>query len=618
MSILRADDPNFGEKVMKMLFEEDTGPDIDISSDEEIDNVETDNVVMTDTDGEDMPGPNVNISSDDDPPVIEQRRRKCRRLESDSSNNSASESEENGNISSPRENPYIVIPPRNILKGKNNHCWSSKPASQSRCRTPSRNIIHFVQTPIGQAKDAKTPQEAFSLFFTDGIINTIVVHTNEEIDRKRSKYKSPTHTHNQTCIAEVKALLGIFAITAALKNNHLCVRELFNTDLCGSRYKATMSADRFEFLVSCLRFDDKETRQARRENDYFAPIREIWDQFIHNCNMSYKAGPFVTIDEQLLGFRGRCPFRMYIPNKPSKYGIKIVMTCDTKTKYMVDASPYLGKCTKTDGMPLGEFYVKEMTKTLRGSNRNITVDNWFTSVKLADDLLKQKLTLVGTIRTNKREIPPELLASKNRQVGTSMFCFDKEKTLVSYKAKANKMVVLLSTAHDQPTISPISKKPDIIEDYNSTKYGVDVLDQMCSTYSCSRKTRRWPLCVFYGMMNIGCVNSWVIHSHNNQRQGGNKFARKEFLIRLSEELTRPWMAKRLEMPNLQTHLRVMIQDVLPKQTSSQRQDPHTTGKRTVCHICPSKKRRMTITYCIQCSRAYCKEHRANLCTNCCK
>ncbi|KAJ4437138.1 hypothetical protein ANN_17273 [Periplaneta americana] len=214
------------------------------------------------------------------------------------------------------------------------------------------------------------------------------------------------------------------------------------------------------------------------------------------------------------------PTLPFIPNKPNKYGIKIVTACDTKIKYVVDMSPYLGKCTKTDGMPLEEFYIKEMTKTLRGSNRNIMVDNWFTTVKLADDLLRKNLTLVGDIRTNKWEIPPELLSTKKRKVGTSMFCFFHKKTLVSYKAKAKKMVVLLSTAHDH------------------------------------WKTRRWPICMFYGMVNIGFVNSSVIHSHNNQHQGTNKFARKDFLVRLSEELTMLWMAKRLEMPSLQRHLQM--------------------------------------------------------------
>ena len=44
--------------------------------------------------------------------------------------------------------------------------------------------------------------------------------------------------------------------------------------------------------------------------------------------MNYKAGPIVTVDEALPGFRGRCPFRMFIQNKPAKYGIKLFMVCD--------------------------------------------------------------------------------------------------------------------------------------------------------------------------------------------------------------------------------------------------------------------------------------------------
>ncbi|KAJ4446467.1 hypothetical protein ANN_13163 [Periplaneta americana] len=177
------------------------------------------------------------------------------------------------------------------------------------------------------------------------------------------------------------------------------------------------------------------------------------------------------------------------------------------------------------------------------------------------------------------------------------------------------MVILLSTAHDQPTLNETTNKPHIIDDYNATKYGVDTLDQMCSNNSCSRKTRRWPLCVFYGMLNIGCLISWVIYSHNKQRK---KCARKSFLIQLSEELTKPWMMKRLQIVSLQTNLRDLIGAVLGDNVPKQREESTTNNKRTICHICPSKKRRMTTSYCNQCELAYCKEHLANLCTNCCK
>ncbi|GBP62620.1 PiggyBac transposable element-derived protein 4 [Eumeta japonica] len=185
----------------------------------------------------------------------------------------------------------------------------------------------------------------------------------------------------------------------------------------------------------------------RRESDRLAPIRDVWEKFIENCKKWYKPGSYITVDEQLVGFRGRCPFRMYIPNKPNKYGLKLVMVADSSTKYMCNAIPYMGKNTNTGNEPLANYFVKELCKPYQGSNRNITMDNWFTSVPLAAELLKPpyKFTVVGTLRSNKREIPKEMVNTRNRPVGTSIFGFDKEMTLVSYKPKTNKIVYLLST-----------------------------------------------------------------------------------------------------------------------------------------------------------------------------
>lgn len=64
------------------------------------------------------------------------------------------------------------------------------------------------------------------------------------------------------------------------------------------------------------------------------------------------------------------------------------MMCDTQTQYMVDAIPYIGKATYTGPLPLAEYFVLELTKTVHGTNRNITTDNWFTSIPLANKLLK--------------------------------------------------------------------------------------------------------------------------------------------------------------------------------------------------------------------------------------
>ncbi|XP_055843633.1 piggyBac transposable element-derived protein 4 [Episyrphus balteatus] len=255
---------------------------------------------------------------------------------------------------------------------------------------------------------------------------------------------------------ELNALFGVLLLTAALKDNHLTTDKLFNTAFCENRFLACMSRERFDFLIRCLRFDDRELRVQTIRTDPFTPIRKIWDLLMVQCRSYYIPGSYLTIDEQLLAFRGRCKFKMYIPNKPAKYGLKIEMMCDSGTRYMVDAIPYLGKGTNTKGMPLAEYIVKEITRSIHGSNRNVTTDNWFTTVPLAKQLLQQpyKLTIVGTLRANKREIPEQMRNNRSRPIGTSMFCFDGQLTLLSYKPKPSKMVYLLSSCDEYANVNP--------------------------------------------------------------------------------------------------------------------------------------------------------------------
>ena len=86
-------------------------------------------------------------------------------------------------------------------------------------------------------------------------------------------------------------------------------------------------------------------RQERRRTrtDKFAPVRKIWSDFQNNLKTCYVPGSFVTIDEQLLCFRGRCPFRQFIPTKPGKYGLKLWLCVDSNSYYVFNALPYIGR-----------------------------------------------------------------------------------------------------------------------------------------------------------------------------------------------------------------------------------------------------------------------------------
>lgn len=527
--------------------------------------------------------------------------------------------EPTGSSDTSRRDRRIIIPRRRVIRGKNQHCWSTA-KGQSRGRISAINIIRTNRGPARMCRNICDPILCFNLFVTDEIVDEIVRWTNVEISVKRRDTMTKA-TFRDTSVTEVRALLGILTMSAALKDNHLSTDELFDSSFSGTRYVAVMSRDRFDFLIRCLRFDDKSIRPSLRHEDPFIPIRKLWELFISQCKLNYTPGEHVTIDEQLLGFRGRCPFRMYIPNKPNKYGIKIPMLCDSGTKYMLNAVPYIGRATNTNGLPQGEYYVKELSRPLYGTNRNITCDNWFTSVPLAKSLLQApyKLTLVGTIRSNKREIPEELKNTRSRSVGTSMFCYDGCLTLVSYKPKPSKMVYLLSSCDEEGVINPATGKPEIIMYYNQTKGGVDTFDQMCSSMSCSRKTNRWPMTMFYGILNMTFVNSYVIYCHNILAKGEKPLSRREYMKKLSTQLSEPWMTERLEAPTLPKRVRDNIINILPDpviQNSADDEEEPPAKKRRYCAFCTSKKKRMSKMICTKCKKTVCGEHKNDVCVEC--
>ncbi|XP_044745207.1 piggyBac transposable element-derived protein 4-like [Coccinella septempunctata] len=210
-----------------------------------------------------------------------------------------------------------------------------------------------------------------------------------------------------------------------------------------------MSENRFRFLLRCVRFDNVETRNERRELDKLAPIRELFENFLVNFQANFIPSEFLTVDEQLLAFRGRCGFKQFIPSKPAKYGIKMFALVDAKTSYTMNLETYVG--LQPEGPyklnNSGEEIVLRLVQPIAGTNRNVTGDNWFSSVPLVEKLLRHhKLTYIGTLRRNKRKIPPEFLPHKKTEEKSSIFGFKEECTLVSYCPKKNNITKKRSDA----------------------------------------------------------------------------------------------------------------------------------------------------------------------------
>lgn len=67
------------------------------------------------------------------------------------------------------------------------------------------------------------------------------------------------------------------------------------------------------------------------------------ENVLSNLVHLYYPSENLTIDQQLLGFKGESPFEIYMSSKPVKYGIKIVMMNDSRTFLMITAMRDVGK-----------------------------------------------------------------------------------------------------------------------------------------------------------------------------------------------------------------------------------------------------------------------------------
>lgn len=501
--------------------------------------------------------------------------------------------------------------------------WSKKvPAKQG--RRAAADIVRNVPGPATNVILEKA-SDAFALFFEDAVLEKILEWTNQEAVRVCAErgYKK---TFKLFTLSELKAFLGLLFVIGVTKGRNESINQLWGEEWGRPFLRATMSKSRFEGFLQFIRFDDKESRAERRVTDKLAAIREVTDVFSNRCKEKYIPSEQVTVDEMLSAYRGKCPFRVYIPSKPAKYGIKIWIIADVPTGYCTYFQVYTGKINNVPEKGQGVRVVKDLCTHLYGSGRNVTTDNFFTDVTLAQHLLDNSLTLVGTLRKSKGCIPREMLPNAKRELLSSVFGFSDKMTIVSYVPKKNKAVTLLSTAHHDNVISSeCHKKPEVILTYNSTKGAVDTLDKMCRQYTVKRSTRRWPLTLFFTLLDIAAHNASVIwfHQHPEWVDSANtnqKDRRRAFILEMGKSMCLPWIDSRRSTPCVsgRTSIKRALEYVnLPVPTTTQN-DTVITPQRGRCHMCDRKNDTKTKHRCSTCGQFVCGNHSTQLftCTEC--
>ncbi|XP_049286255.1 uncharacterized protein LOC125765306 [Anopheles funestus] len=506
-----------------------------------------------------------------------------------------------------------------------NAVWSIQPPA--RTGTMGRKLAHPRSVPIGLAKSAKGFAECLSLFLDADVIAMITEYTNEQIKAEQANYARERDA-NLTDETEIRALLGILFIAGTVRDGRENIEYLFDSKM-GTGLEAvylTMSSLRYHFLIRNVRFDDPSAALDETEGDKLAPIREVYERIVSNCQKYVRPGRFLMLDEQTVQFKGKCDFRQFLMNVPGRSGFKFHLLADCETSYVSN----LEMCVPDNRNPYNLSYASidvamRLTEPIQGKQKTVILGPTFTSPELIKKLHESRTMVIGEVKKSYPDIPKAFASNKGRPEHSTLAAYHDTVTLVSYVTRRKELTLLMSSFTEaDPEESEESDENQkqnqhfqLVELYNRNKATVHSIQQMCTMYDVVRSTRRWPMVVFFNLMNLSAINAWCIYQLNNP--GESKISRRDFLVNMSLELLRPQARRRLDNKTIARTLKQRIATFLGLNREEYETVPvfeNRPDSRGRCYLCSRARNKSTRMSCHNCGKFTCNAHCAHLCRTC--
>ena len=142
---------------------------------------------------------------------------------------------------------------------------------------------------------------------------------------------------------------------------------------------------------------------------------------------------------------------------------------------------------------------------------------------------------------------------------------------------------------------------------NGTKGVVGTGDKKCPATSCLRWTNRWPISLFYSLIDKVCLNSFLIYIWNNEKEGLRSW--RIFLRLLGKRTSegRAWsmLAKKTKKLEYRRNCKILLGHVFQNwecSISTSRSFPRCPKRKSIW------KDRKTNLYCWKFVKPICKKH----------
>ena len=180
-------------------------------------------------------------------------------------------------------------------------------------------------------------------------------------------------------------------------------------------FPRVISRDRFEMIFSMLHIGKTQDNQPCQKID---KVKLLLDLLIPTFQQSYDVDNAIAIDETMVGFRGSFAGKQYMPQKPTKWGVKAFTMA---TGFMINILPYMGAETLCNANPSfahlpqpARVFLELITPYLH-CGHHLYTDRYYTSVQLAQELHNHGTFFTGVCNKNCTELPNEIRSTHARR-----------------------------------------------------------------------------------------------------------------------------------------------------------------------------------------------------------
>ncbi|XP_075948068.1 uncharacterized protein LOC142950046 [Anarhichas minor] len=334
-------------------------------------------------------------------PTFQEKRVKCIERESDESLDKISDEESHvSSIDSEADAPFLQGGDNgDLLEGGR---WNDADDPDI---TPPQPTFRPTRTPGPQLRRRATytALRLFQLFFPNSTLQTIVQNTNDH----GSTHSTASDPWIDLTLQDMFSFMSLVVYMGLVKCSAL-TDYWRGGELYGLPFpRRVMTCTRFLRICRALRLSSPAADAANEQKrgtvafDPLCKIKPLYLEMRDACIRNYHPSQQIAIEEQIVASKAHFGPKQYIKKKPFRWGFKLFVLADIRSRFTWDFFIYQGKFQGNGGQGLRYDSVMELIDTrLLGTGYKLFVDNFYTSPTLFRDLLQRGIWACGTIHTN--------------------------------------------------------------------------------------------------------------------------------------------------------------------------------------------------------------------------